>query len=67
MKNNNKLPTADDKEKKEEEAISPPPLLKTLEDMLYNRIAQKKREMHNTTERAVDRDRNIAMGLRAEP
>ena len=51
--NNNKSPAADDNEKKEEEAISPPPLLKTLEDMLYNRIAQKKGEMHNATERAV--------------
>jgi len=53
MKNNNKSPVADDKEKKEEEVIPLPPLLKTLEDMLYNIIAQKKREMHNTTERAV--------------
>jgi hypothetical protein len=39
--------------KKKEEAIPSPPLLKTLEDMLYNRIAQKKREMDKATERAV--------------
>ncbi|HEX6027981.1 MAG TPA: hypothetical protein VFY64_02970 [Nitrososphaeraceae archaeon] len=36
-----------------EEALPSPPLLKTLENMLYNRIAQKKREMHKATERAV--------------
>jgi hypothetical protein len=53
INNNNKSPAANDKEKKQEEAIPPPPLLKTLEDMLYNRIAQKKREIHKATERAV--------------
>jgi hypothetical protein len=52
MNNNNKLTADEDKEKKEE-LIPPPPLLKTLEDMLYNRIMQKKREMHKATERGV--------------
>jgi hypothetical protein len=49
--NNKPQPAAEDKEKKEEEAIPPPPLLKTLEDMLYNKITQKKREMHKTQNR----------------
>jgi hypothetical protein len=40
----------------EKEAIgrqSPPPLLKTLEDILHNRIIQKKEEMHNSQNRSV--------------
>ena len=41
----------------EKEAIgrlpSPSPLLKTLEDMLHNRIIQKKEEMHKSQNRSV--------------
>jgi hypothetical protein len=40
----------------EKEAIgrqSPPPLLKTLEDILHNRIIQKKEEMHKSQNRSV--------------
>ena len=35
------------------EEQEPTPLLRLLEDILYNRIKQKKREMHKATERAV--------------
>jgi hypothetical protein len=35
------------------EEQEPIPLLRLLEDILYNRIKQKKREMHKATERAV--------------
>lgn len=35
------------------EEQEPTPLLRLLEDILYNRIKQKKREMHKDTERAV--------------
>lgn len=35
------------------EEQEPTPLLRLLEDILYNRIKQKKSEMHKATERAV--------------
>ena len=35
------------------EEQEPTPLLRLLEDILYNRIKQKKREMHKAIERAV--------------
>jgi hypothetical protein len=35
------------------EEQEPTPLLRLLEDILYNRIKQKKREMHKATERAA--------------
>ena len=35
------------------EEQEPTPLLRLLEDILYNRIKQKKREMHKAAERAV--------------
>jgi hypothetical protein len=40
--------------------LPPIPLLKTLEDMLYNRIIQKKQEMHKTQNRADTTDRAMA-------
>jgi hypothetical protein len=40
--------------------LPPIPLLKTLEDMLYNRIIQKKQEMHKTQNRADTADRAVA-------
>jgi hypothetical protein len=57
------------KEKKEKEAAAVL-LLKTLEDMLHNRITQKKKQIHKTqsiedTER-LWRDRYIAMGTVSE-
>jgi hypothetical protein len=35
-------------EEKEATVVPPTPLLKTLEDILHNRIKQKKQEMHKT-------------------
>jgi hypothetical protein len=51
-----------------EEDVAVPLLLKTLEDILYNIITQKKVETHKTQNRAdttdkVWRDRNIAMSI----
>jgi hypothetical protein len=40
-------------EEKEATGCPSPPLLKTLEDMLHNRIMQKKEEMHKSQNRSV--------------
>ena len=41
------------RQKKAAECLQPPPLLKTLEDMLHNRIIQKKEVMYETHNRAI--------------
>lgn len=40
--------TKEERKKKKGIVLSQPPLLKTLEDMLYNRIKQQKGEMHKS-------------------
>jgi hypothetical protein len=66
-------PAAEEKEKQKEKSVppskqqQPPPLLKTLQNILYNRIIQKNREMQETHNRAYTdnlwTDKNTTLGV----
>jgi hypothetical protein len=56
MNDNNNEPSAAEEDKTPTESPLPP-LLKILEDMLHNRIIQKKEEIHKTTQNIADTDR----------
>ena len=53
--NNNELSAAEEDKTPTESPLPPP--LKILEDMLHNRIIQKKEEIHKTTQNIADTDR----------
>ena len=55
MNDNNNDPSAAEDKKPTESPLPPP--LKILEDMLHNRIIQKKEEIHKTTQNIADTDR----------
>jgi hypothetical protein len=56
MNDNNNEPSAAEQNKTPTESPLPSPL-KILEDMLHNRIIQKKEEIHKTTQNIADTDR----------
>ena len=56
MNDNNNEQSAVEEDKTPIESPLPPPL-KILEDMLHNRIIQKKEEIHKTTQNISDTDR----------
>ena len=55
MYDNNNDPSAAEDKTPTESPLPPP--LKILEDMLHNRIIQKKEEIHKTTQNISDTDR----------
>jgi hypothetical protein len=57
MNDNNNEPSAAEQDKTPAESPLAPPPLKILEDMLHNRIIQKKEEIHKTTQNIADTDR----------
>jgi hypothetical protein len=57
MNDNNNEPSAAEQDKTPAESPLAPPQLKILEDMLHNRIIQKKEEIHKTTQNIADTDR----------
>ena len=57
MNGNNESSKAKEDKTPAASPLQPSPLLKILEDMLHNRITQKKKEIHKTTRSIADIDR----------
>jgi hypothetical protein len=57
MNDNNNEPSAAEQDKTPTESPLAPPPLTILEDMLHNRIIQKKEEIHKTTQNITNTDR----------
>ena len=57
MNGNNESSKAKEDKTPAASPLQPSPLLKILEDMLHNRITQKKKEIYKTTQRISDTEK----------